>query len=154
MLIQLSFLAATAKQTARVRIDVVDSGTGMNEQQGRICEAFTQASVSISRRYGGTGLGLSISHQLTEAMTGTLVVSSDEGVGSCFQLELQVAHDDFILLSSEQISESVEKIATHKQVTWDLPQSRILVVDDGPENRQLMSVILSGLKLDVELAEN
>ena len=87
-------------------------------------------------------------------MNSTLAVSSEEGVGSSFHLELPVAHADFIRLSPEQISESLKKTTTHNQVTWDLPQSRILVVDDGPENRQLMSVILSGLKLDVELAEN
>ncbi len=155
VLSQLSFLVQSAHQAPRVRIDVVDSGIGMNEeQQGRIFEAFTQASVSISRRFGGTGLGLSISRQLTEAMAGTLDVSSVEGVGSTFHVELPVGHEDFTLLSPESIFESLNKVTLHKKVTWELPQSRVLVVDDGPENRQLMSLILGGLKLDVELAEN
>ena len=155
VLIQLSILVPAGQQTPRVRIDVVDSGIGMNEeQQGRIFEAFTQASVSISRRFGGTGLGLSISRQLTEAMAGSLEVSSEEGVGSTFHVELPVGHEDFTLHSPEEIFESLKKVTVHKKVTWELPPSRILVVDDGPENRQLMSVILGGLKLDVELAEN
>lgn len=153
--LQLSFLAADRREPARIRIDVVDSGIGMSEeQQARIFEAFTQASASISRRFGGTGLGLSISRQLTEAMNGTLTVSSEEGVGSTFHVVLPVVMDAFTLLSPETIMASLDKVETPTQLTWDLPESRILVVDDGPENRQLMTVILTGLKLDVTVAEN
>ncbi len=153
--VKLSFMAADKPADARVRIDVVDSGIGMSEeQQARIFEAFTQASASISRRFGGTGLGLSISRQLTEAMNGTLEVSSEEGVGSTFHVELPVAHDAYELLSPESIMASLERVEVPRQVTWDLPESRILVVDDGPENRQLMTVILTGLKLHVTVAEN
>lgn len=155
VLVQLSFIAADDPAHARIRIDVVDSGIGMNEeQQARIFEAFTQASASISRRFGGTGLGLSISRQLTEAMSGTLEVSSEEGVGSTFHVELPVARESCTLLSPETIMAALERVDVRAQVTWDLPESRILVVDDGPENRQLMSVILTGLKLHVSLAEN
>lgn len=155
VLVQLSFIAADDPAQARIRIDVVDSGIGMNEeQQARIFEAFTQASASISRRFGGTGLGLSISRQLTEAMNGTLEVSSEEGVGSTFHVELPVAQESCTLLSPETIMAALERVDVPTQVTWDLPESRILVVDDGPENRQLMSVILTGLKLHVTVAEN
>ncbi len=155
VLVQLSFIAADDAAQARIRIDVVDSGIGMNEeQQARIFEAFTQASASISRRFGGTGLGLSISRQLTEAMNGTLEVSSEEGVGSTFHVELPIARESYELLSPESIMARLERVEVPTQVTWDLPESRILVVDDGPENRQLMSVILTGLKLHVTVAEN
>ncbi|MGQ7847812.1 ATP-binding protein [Granulosicoccus sp. 3-233] len=153
--VQLSFIAAQKPEQARIRIDVVDSGIGMSEeQQAKIFDAFTQASASISRRFGGTGLGLSISRQLTEAMNGTLEVSSEEGVGSTFHVELPVAQESYTLLSPADIMESLERIEVPVQVTWDLPESRILVVDDGPENRQLMTVILTGLKLHVTVAEN
>lgn len=153
--VQLSFIAARNPAKASIRIDVVDSGIGMSdEQQARIFEAFTQASASISRRFGGTGLGLSISRQLTEAMNGTLEVSSEEGVGSTFHVVLPVAREAYDLLSPEEIMAGLARIEVPEQVTWDLPESRILVVDDGPENRQLMSVILLGLKLQVTVAEN
>ncbi|ASJ70405.1 ATP-binding protein [Granulosicoccus antarcticus] len=155
VLIRLSFMVQAVREQSRIRIDIVDSGIGMSEeQQGRIFEAFTQASASISRRFGGTGLGLSISRQLTEAMNGTLSVSSTEGVGSTFHVDLPVATEDFLLQSPEDILGSLNKVSIQTRVTWDLPASRILVVDDGPENRLLMSVVLGGLKLTVELAEN
>lgn len=153
--VQLSFIAADEPSQASIRIDVVDSGIGMSEeQQARIFDAFTQASASISRRFGGTGLGLSISRQLTEAMNGTLEVSSKEGVGSTFHVVLPVVTESYTLRTPEEIMASLDRVEIPTQVTWDLPESRILVVDDGAENRQLMSVILKGLKLDVTLAEN
>src|SRR5581483_8577982 len=49
----------------RMRVEVVDSGIGVDESvRERIFEAFFQADGTTRRRYGGTGLGLTISKQL------------------------------------------------------------------------------------------
>jgi len=76
-----------------VRIDVVDSGRGMDEAlQARCFRPFEQAhGASAGRDQGGTGLGLAISHQLMEAMGGDLSVASVLGEGSRFTLRLPVA---------------------------------------------------------------
>ncbi len=87
----------------QVEITVSDTGIGMTDAElARIFEAFTQASVSISERYGGTGLGLTISRKLCLMMGGDVSVSSRAGAGTTFTIQLPagaartnaVAHQD------------------------------------------------------------
>ena len=74
----------------RVRFSVEDSGIGVTaEQKANIFEAFGQADVSTSRKYGGTGLGLTISSRFVELMGGTLDLESEPGHGTTFFFELE-----------------------------------------------------------------
>jgi CheY-like chemotaxis protein len=75
----------------RLRIDVSDTGMGIAPDRiDRLFESFTQADVSIARRFGGTGLGLAISRRLAELMGGSLTATSSgiPGEGSTFRVEL------------------------------------------------------------------
>jgi signal transduction histidine kinase/BarA-like signal transduction histidine kinase len=72
-----------------VHFEVSDTGIGLTkEQQGKIFEAFSQADVSTSRKYGGTGLGLSISGKFIEHMGGKLSIKSIKDEGSTFYFTL------------------------------------------------------------------
>ena len=77
---------------ARVLIfefEVEDTGPGIPEsQQQRVFEPFMQGDLGLSKKYGGTGLGLSICSQLATLMKGTMRLSSQEGVGSKFTMQI------------------------------------------------------------------
>ncbi len=74
----------------RIRFSVEDSGIGVTaEQKSNIFEAFGQADISTSRKYGGTGLGLTISSRFVELMGGKLDLESEPGHGTTFFFELE-----------------------------------------------------------------
>jgi signal transduction histidine kinase len=70
---------------------VTDTGVGMTPQQtDKIFDAFTQADVTTTRKYGGTGLGLAIVSRFCQLMGGSVSVESRPGEGSCFTVLLPV----------------------------------------------------------------
>jgi len=78
-------------EDVKVKFSVSDTGIGItDEQRKNIFDAFTQADVSTSRKYGGTGLGLSISGKFVEHMGGKLNIRSVKNEGSTFYFTLQM----------------------------------------------------------------
>jgi len=84
VIIDVSYKVINAKRAA-VKINVADTGIGMNSnQQQAIFKAFAQADQSITRLHGGTGLGLVICQRLAYEMKGDIGFSSAEQNGSAF----------------------------------------------------------------------
>ena len=76
----------------RLRIAVRDEGLGIpHGEQQRIFGKFYRVDPQLSRGVGGTGLGLYICRELVRLMDGRLTVSSKEGAGSTFVVELPLA---------------------------------------------------------------
>jgi len=140
----------------RFSIDVIDTGIGMPpEALEKIFEAFVQADSSVTRRFGGTGLGLDISRRLARLLGGDIVVTSTVGEGSTFSVTLDPGPlDGVCMLQPEEARKCGEPAAARDAGRWEFPPARVLVVDDGDENRELVQLVLNEVGLEVDGAEN
>ena len=86
-------LCALDDGTARIRVNVRDTGIGIPEDiQMNIFDEFSQAHDDTAKRNEGTGLGLSIASKLVAAMGGKIELESAPGEGSLFSFEIELRH--------------------------------------------------------------
>ena len=155
----------------RVVFEVIDTGIGISQEKiDQIFDPFTQADSSTSRKFGGTGLGLCISRKLARMLGGELYVESEIGIGSIFTLSLPCAmsaKDSMVEegsgcpvnLQQDSGTESgsrKSKKSRQRSGQVDLPtlDCHVLVVDDGADNRRLISAFLRKSGARVTLCEN
>ena len=117
-------------ERATVRFEVNDTGIGIpKDKLGLLFQSFSQVDASMTRRYGGTGLGLAISKRLAEMMGGRIGVRSEEAKGTTFW---------FNVVLEKQTGDGVAEAV----VPEDIRGERILVVDDHPTNRLVLTEML------------
>ncbi len=141
---------------AILTIDVVDTGVGIPENKlESIFEPFTQAESSTTRRFGGTGLGLTISRRFARALGGDIVAHSVLGQGSVFSVTLDPGPLAGVrTLTPEQATARTQEAGPLDSAAWEFPPAKVLVVDDGEENRELVRLVLEEAGLSVAQAEN
>ncbi len=147
---------ASSGDEPRFAIDVVDNGIGIAaDKVESIFDPFTQADSSTTRKFGGTGLGLSISRDFARLMGGDIVATSEVGKGSVFHATLDPGPLDGVnFLQPEEALAACEDAADAGHVAWKFNAGRVLVVDDGDENRELVTLVLEEAGLQVDGAEN
>ena len=133
-------LLEKTEDTAKLHFEIRDTGIGMTpDQQSKLFESFSQADTSTTRKYGGTGLGLAISKKLTELMQGEIWVESEKNIGSVFHFTAE--------FGVQKNKKSRRHARSHA-----LGGSRVLVVDDNANAREILGVMLTGLGLRVDQA--
>jgi two-component system CheB/CheR fusion protein len=131
-----------SRKSSHIVIRVSDNGQGIHPDfLPYIFDRFRQADSSSRRRFGGLGLGLSIVKHLVELHGGTVSAQSPgEGLGSTFTVRLPV-RAVYIETGLE------ERQAAKETYLLNLPKVRldairILVVDDEPDARQVLTKVL------------
>ena len=126
---------------SHLEISVSDTGAGIAaEFLPYVFDRFRQADQKTTRRHGGLGLGLAIVRHLVELHGGTVrAESGGEGHGSAFTVLLPVAP----VYASEAPEARVHPAARDTLPAFECPDRldglRVLVVDDEPDTRDMLS---------------
>jgi len=125
-----------------IKFAIRDTGIGMTEAQAtRLFESFHQADTSVTRRFGGTGLGLRISKRLAQILGGDIDVASEYGIGSLFTLILpagNIAPADLVGADTARAAAPADR-KEQEVPSGSLAGVRVLLAEDGPDNRRLLT---------------
>jgi len=121
----------------QVEIRVSDTGIGIHPDfVPHVFERFRQADSSTTRTHGGLGLGLAIVRHLVELHGGTVgAESAGEGQGAAFTVRLPVRADVPALAPRADSTDRSDPPGT-------LRGTRVLVVDDDPDAREVLRAML------------
>lgn len=144
-----------------LEVSVRDSGIGIpTEQIERLFQPFMQADTSVSRKYGGTGLGLALCKQLTQSMGGGIAVTSDGQSGSTFRFWIKAnVEPSAPLFDATQLQGGPGGPDAPLPKRSPIPdvrglKGRILLAEDGRDNRILVQRLLARTELELDLAED
>ncbi len=150
------FLKKTRKHIECIEIQIIDNGPGIKKNKiNNIFERFYIEKNESKSNREGVGIGLSFTKNLIELHQGRIEVTSEEGLGTTFNIKLpidkfiyenieeisckEISDNDFLVRSSETesfaigindeiLDESLSKLRPNLPV--------LLVVDDNPDIRR------------------
>ncbi len=146
-----------SRKKPQMAFDVIDTGIGIPDDAIQtIFEPFSQADSSVTRRFGGTGLGLAICRRFADALGGSVSVTSEAGKGSTFTVTIDAGRlaEDVRMVDFHSGEDFTQSANANVSADIKLSATRILVVDDGATNRNLLSLVLGRAGAEVVQAEN
>ena len=136
-----------SSETTELEFIVEDTGIGITpEEIEQLFNPFVQTEAGMNSSQG-TGLGLSIGRKFARLMQGDITVKSRYGFGSSFVFTLPVKSIDVVESDTSTNKRAIALAA-------NLPQYRILIVDDKAENRLLLNHLLTSMGFAIAEASN
>lgn len=135
-------------QDGLLEFTVEDTGIGISEEHRKgLFTPFSQADESTTREFGGTGLGLSLTKRLSAALGGDFILLSSElGKGSTFKTWVRIeVPEHAVLVEKMNFVFDIKDTTAPVESSEIFSDLKILVVDDAPDNRILISTVLSEL---------
>ncbi|CCN80945.1 efflux RND transporter permease subunit [Vibrio nigripulchritudo] len=132
-----------------LKLEVRDSGIGISESSlETMFEPFIQAESTTTREYGGSGLGLAIVKNLLDLMGGSIKVTSMQGEGASFYIQLPVT------VVSQIQREEVEASNHEDPATLFDTSIRVLLVEDNKSNAFIAKAFCQKYGMEVDWAED
>jgi len=145
------------QENVYLRFEVIDTGCGIAEENyDKIFESFEQENVDVTYKYGGTGLGLSIVKRFTGLMGGGIHVTSVQGSGSTFTVDLPFGKikESGKPTRFSDIDGRSDLARDCYVIDYDFKGKRILLVEDNELNREIAEELIGATGASVESAED
>jgi signal transduction histidine kinase len=127
-------------ESSRLMFFVKDTGIGiLPEHREAIFDRFWQVENGLARKFGGNGLGLSISNAFVTKMGGRIEVESYPGRGSSFTFSIP-----YVRRGNKASSQAREPLQNPR-----FYGKKVLVVEDEPDNFNLIEIILGKMDLKI-----
>lgn len=135
----------------KAQINVTDNGEGISAAfLPKVFNRFQQADGSTTRRHGGLGLGLAIARHLVEMHGGTIEAASDgPGKGATFTVNVPIASGMTGALPSLSILGQDFRPHPSGDESRELTDTRVLVVDDEEDTREMLQTVLEAAGAEV-----
>jgi signal transduction histidine kinase/CheY-like chemotaxis protein len=147
----------SSAQEQTVEVTVSDTGIGISpDQQSGLFAEFTQADAETQSRYGGSGLGLVICQRLAALMGGDITLESTLGTGTTMRLvaPLRVGNPDELRPDLESASTAPTSRPRSSREEAEREGSLLLLAEDHPTNRTVLSLQLALIGFHLDLAED
>lgn len=134
-----------------LRIAVIDTGIGIApEHSNQLFQPFIQIDSALNRKYQGTGLGLALVKRIVELHGGQVGLTSEEGAGSCFTIDLPCVAAPLTATASLALPQPSGE--PHQPEPDNAPL--ILIVEDNETNIMMVSSYLQAKGYRALLANN